>query len=106
MSLPQGFSRLGSAQVPRASPVASARRASAVLGGKSVLLAVVGVIFLLSGSTFAVYAVSPIAFTSPNSQTGGEFGYSVATDSGTVVVSAWNETVGGNVAAGRVYTFS
>jgi len=42
---------------------------------------------------------------SPNSQTNGYFGRSVAVSSGVVVVGAWGETVGGNSAAGRAYIF-
>jgi hypothetical protein len=44
--------------------------------------------------------------TSPNAQTGGEFGYSVATNGNVVVVGAPIETVGGFIAAGHVYTFN
>jgi len=43
---------------------------------------------------------------SPNSQTLGSFGYSVAVSGGVVVVGAWDETVSGNGAAGRAYVFN
>jgi len=43
--------------------------------------------------------------TSPNAQTNGYFGRSVATGGFTIVVGAWGETVSGFTSAGHVYTF-
>ena len=43
---------------------------------------------------------------SPNAQTEGEFGYSVAVSGSTVVVGAWGESVSGYSEAGRAYTFN
>jgi hypothetical protein len=43
--------------------------------------------------------------TSPNAQTLGEFGYSVAIAGNTVVVGAPDEVISGNTNAGHVYTF-
>lgn len=44
--------------------------------------------------------------TSPNAQSSGEFGYSVAADGNLVVVGAPGETVNGYQSAGRVYLYS
>jgi FG-GAP repeat len=43
---------------------------------------------------------------SPNLQSAGEFGFSVAASGTTVAVGAWSETVGADTIAGRVYTFN
>jgi hypothetical protein len=43
---------------------------------------------------------------SPNLQSVGEFGFSVAASGSTVIVGAWSETVGTNSIAGRVYAFN
>jgi hypothetical protein len=44
--------------------------------------------------------------TSPNAQTSGHFGFSVAISGSTVLVGAPLETAGGNLGAGNAYTFN
>ena len=44
--------------------------------------------------------------TSPNAQTGGYFGYSVAVSGSTVVVGAVDESAATKTAAGHAYTFN
>jgi hypothetical protein len=44
--------------------------------------------------------------TSPNAQTGGQFGWAIAVNGNTVDVSAWLETAHGYAGAGHVYVFN
>jgi FG-GAP repeat len=44
--------------------------------------------------------------TSPNAQSNGSFGFSVAVDDSTVVVGAFDESAGGHTAAGHAYSFN
>jgi outer membrane protein assembly factor BamB len=45
-------------------------------------------------------------FTSPNAQTGGQFGWAIALNGNTVDVSGWLETANGEAGAGHVYIFN
>jgi len=62
------------------------------------------VIVLFTGVS-TVYGVKA-TLVSPNSQSMGEFGGSVAVGDNVIVVGAYTETVGGNMSAGRVYVFN
>jgi hypothetical protein len=46
------------------------------------------------------------SFTSPNAQTGGQFGWAIALNGNTVDVSGWLETANGQAGAGHVYVFN
>jgi len=46
------------------------------------------------------------SFTSPNAQTGGQFGWAIALNGNTVDVSGWLETANGQAGAGHVYIFN
>ena len=45
-------------------------------------------------------------FTSPNAQTGGQFGWALAVNGNTLDVSGWLETANGHAGAGHVYIFN
>ncbi len=65
--------------------------------------------FLNAGHAYTFHATTGKlikTFRSPNPQTNGNFGHSVATTGKTMVVGALGETVSGNTTAGRAYTFS
>ena len=55
---------------------------------------------------FALTGALIITLVSPNSQTIGAFGVSVAVGDGVVVVGAPSETVSGKATAGRAYVFA
>lgn len=95
---------------PQPQPLGEFGTSAAAAGG----LVVVGAsLETVSGHSTAgrVYVFSPTGrllrtLASPNPETGGEFGSSVAIGSGIIVVSAPLETVRGIPGAGRVYVFS
>jgi hypothetical protein len=58
--------------------------------------------YVFNATTGAVIAT----LTSPNAQTGGEFGYYVAISGSTVVVGAYAESAGGYCQAGHSYVFN
>jgi large repetitive protein len=62
-----------------------------------------------AGRAYAFSAVTDdlmATFTSPNAQTNGSFGFSVAISGTTVVVGTYNESASGETDAGHAYTFN
>src|SRR5207245_475381 len=81
------------------------RRSSVVLGAPAAT--VMGQTLACHGYVFDATTGSLIAtLTSPNAQSGGEFGFSVAISSSGVIVGAPGETSSGLTQAGNAYSFS
>jgi len=81
---------------------------SAVTNRRPTVLGSVAFVFLLAGPILLVSAQPPaiVTLTSPNPQSNGEFGYSVAISGNVVVVGAPEESVSGYTQAGSAYVFN
>lgn len=74
------------------------------------MIALFSIVLLLLLSSFAAVSAasngSEIILQSPNAQSNGEFGHSVAMTSAIAIVGAWGESSGGFSKAGNAYVFN